>query len=166
MGETSATIQPRELSPRSREGLADRLRGLLGRPAPRAQVTAPPTVRLGQTFEASWRFAWGAREVTNVAVSLVGAEVARRRISARTGISVVTETRPFLTLPLDRQMPERGASRAEGRGTVGLPMRALPSLTGRLHEIAWSLVLEAAFQATPIWRAEFSVLVLPPVHPG
>jgi hypothetical protein len=166
MGETAATVQPRELSPRSRVGLGDRLRGLFGRPAPRAQVTGPPTVHLGQTFEAAWRFDWGAREVTNVAVSLVGVEVARQRISARTGISIVTETRPFLTLPLDRHMPERGASRADGRGAVGLPIRTLPSLSGRLHEIAWSVVVEAALQATPIWRGEFPVLVLPAVHHG
>jgi hypothetical protein len=166
MGATVATVQPRELSPRSRAGLGARLRGLFGRPGPRAEVTAPPTVHLGQAFEAFWRFDWGAREVTNVAVTLVGAEVARQRISARTGISIVTETRPFLTLPLDRRMPERGASRADGRGAVGLPMRTLPSLTGRLHEIVWCVVVEGAFQATPIWRGEFPVLVLPPVHHG
>lgn len=129
-------------------------------------MVAPPTVHLGQAFEASWRCDWGARDVTNVAVTLVGAEVARQRISARTGISIVTETRPFLTLPLDRQMPARGATRADGRGAVGLPMRTLPSLTGRLHEIAWCVVVEAAFQATPIWRGEFPITVLPPVHHG
>jgi len=58
-------------------------------------------------------------------------------------------------------MPDRGAAGSTGRGSVVLTAPAVPTLAGKVNEIAWAIVVEAAFQATPIWRDEFPVLVLP-----
>ena len=127
---------------------------------PPVQVIAPPEVHLGERFDVEWRFDHGRREVTNVSVTLVGLEVARRRTSARTGITVVSETHPFLTYELDRCMPDRGARGSQGQGSVVLTAPAVPTLAGKVNEIAWAIVVEAAFQATAIWRAEFPVVVL------
>jgi hypothetical protein len=156
---------PRALRPATKDGLGGWLRGVLGRPSFRAQVIAPPEVRLGAELAVAWRLDFGRREITNIDVALVGSEVARQRISARTGISIVTEARPFLTLPIDRRMPERRARAADGRGQVVVPHATVPTVAGRLNEIVWAIVVEAAHQATLVWRNEFPLLVLPSVRP-
>jgi hypothetical protein len=130
-------------------------------PAPRARVIAPPTVRLGTPLEVEWWLWHNAPEITLVTVSLVGTEIARSRVSARTGISVVTETRPFLTLELDRQAPDEGSPVASGHVEMRVPSRTVPSLAGKLNEIAWALVVEASFQTVTILRQEFPLTVLP-----
>ena len=124
-------------------------------------MIAAPALRLGEELDVSWRLDYGSLEVTNVSVTLLGTEVARQRISARTGISIVTETRPFLELPIDRKMPEQTARSADGRGAVSVPLSTVPSVAGTLNEIAWAIVVEAAYQAKPLWRGHFPVAVLP-----
>jgi len=124
-------------------------------------VIAPPEVHLGERLDVEWRLDHGGREVTNVSVTLVGSEIARRRTSARTGITIVAETHPFLTYELCRCMPEQGAGGSTGRGSVVLTAPAVPTLAAKVNEIAWAIVVEAAFQANAIWRGEFAVVVLP-----
>ncbi|HSY40621.1 MAG TPA: hypothetical protein VLA79_13865 [Polyangia bacterium] len=136
-------------------------RRTFGRATPRAQVIAAPALRLGDELDVSWRIDYGHLEVTNVSVTLLGTEVARQRISARTGISIITETRPFLELAIDRKMPEQTARSAAGRGAVSVPLSTVPSVAGTLNEIVWAIVVEAAYQAKPIWRGDFPVAVLP-----
>jgi hypothetical protein len=165
MTDRPATNAPRVLRPTRTEGLGAWLRGVLGRPSPRAQVIAPPKVALGGELTVAWRLDFGRHEITNVAVELIGNEVARQRISARTGISIVTETRPFFTLAIDRRMPERTARATDGRGAVVVPASTMPTVTGRLNEIGWVIVVEAAHQATLVWRNEFPIVVLPAVRP-
>ena len=136
-------------------------RRTFGRATPRAQVIAAPELRLGEQLDVSWRIDYGSLEVTNVSVTLVGTEIARQRISARTGISIVTQTLPFLELAIDRRMPEQRARAADGRGAVIVPLSTIPSVAGTLNEIVWAVVVEAAYQAKPIWRGHFPVAVLP-----
>jgi hypothetical protein len=131
------------------------------RSSPRARVIASPTVHLGQPLEVEWRLENPASETTLITVSLVGSEIARRRISARTGISIVAETRAFLVLEIDRKAPLPGAPVASGRGATVVPARTVPSLAGRLNEIAWAVIVEASFQASTILRQEFPLAVLP-----
>ena len=128
-------------------------------------MVAPPEVHLGAELTVTWRLDFGRREITNVAVALVGSEVARQRISARTGISIVTDTRAFVTLELDRRMPDPSARHAAGRGIVKVPAALVPTVSGRLNEIAWAITVEAAHQATLVWRDEFPLVVLPAVRP-
>jgi hypothetical protein len=160
-----AASTPRALKPASGRGFGGWLRAVFGRPSPRAQVVAPPEVHLGGELAVTWRLDFGRREITNVTVALVGTEVARERISARTGISIVTETRAFVSLELDRRMPESSARDATGRGTVRVPAALVPTVTGRLNEIVWAVVVEAAHQAKVVWRNEFPLVVLPAVRP-
>ncbi len=157
----SASPVPRPLKARSHSSFFARVRRLLRRAAPHARVVAPAEVHLGERLVVDWRLDHGGREVTNVSVTLVGSEVSRRRTSARTGITVVSETHPFLTYELDRCMPDRGARGSQGQGSVVLTAPAVPTLAGKVNEIAWAIVVEAAFQATAIWRNEFPVVVLP-----
>ncbi len=56
---------------------------------------------------------------------------------------------------------DRGAGGSTGRGSVVLAVPAVPTLAGKVNEIAWAIVVEAAFQATAIWRNEFPVVFLP-----
>jgi hypothetical protein len=58
-------------------------------------------------------------------------------------------------------MPERLAAASEGNGSVVLTTPAVPTLAGKVNGISWAIVVEAAFQATAIWREEFPVVVLP-----
>jgi hypothetical protein len=160
-----APIAPRPLPAKRKDGLGGWLRGLLGRPSFRGEVIAPPQICLGGELAVAWRLDFGRQEITNVAVALVGSELARERISARTGISIVTETRAFLSLEIDRRMPEQTAGAASGRGTVVVPASTIPTVTGRLNEIEWAIVVEAAHQATLVWRNEFPLVVLPAVRP-
>ncbi|HVZ85930.1 MAG TPA: hypothetical protein VHG72_03125 [Polyangia bacterium] len=147
-----------ELAPVEVGGWILRLRARLRTGVPRARVFASEA-RLGTRLDVEWRLDHGARAITNISVALVGTEVARQRISARTGISVVAQRHPFLTLALDRQMPEPAARTSAGRGSVTITAPAVPTLIGRLNEISWAIVVEAAFQAEPIWTREFAVTV-------
>ncbi len=150
-----------ELRPVSPVGFLDWLRRAIARPEPAARVIAPATIHLGGSLEVDWWFfCQNGPELSLVTVSLVGAEVAHRRISARTGISVVTETSPFLTLELDRQRPERGSPVASGHAEALVPLRSVPSLTGKRNEIAWAVVIEAWSGAAMIRRQEFPIRVL------
>jgi hypothetical protein len=162
--EMSAAPSPasrRPLKQTTPRGLIAWVRRRFGRATPRAQVIAAPQLRLGEQLDVSWRIDYGSLDVTNVSVTLVATEVARQRISARTGISIVTETRPFLELPIDRKMPEQTARAADGRGAVIVPLSTVPSVAGTLNEISWAIVVEAAYQAKQIWRGDFPVAVLP-----
>ena len=162
--EMSAAPSPaprRALKQTTSPGFIAWARRTFGRATPRAQVVAAPELRLGEQLDVSWRIDYGSLEVTNVSVTLVATEVARKRISARTGISIVTETRPFVELAIDRKMPEQTARAAEGRGAVIVPLSTVPSVAGTLNEIVWEIVVEAAYQAKPIWRGLFPVAVLP-----
>jgi hypothetical protein len=150
-----------ELRPVSSGRLTDWVRRTFHRSAPRARVIAPPAVHLGEPLEVEWRLENGAPETTLITVSLVGTEIARSRISARTGISVVAQTHPFLVLEIDRKAPQRGAPTASGRGETVVPAGTVPSLAGRLKEIAWAVIVEASFQASTILRQEFPLVVLP-----
>jgi hypothetical protein len=152
---------PRALKAISGTGLGDRLRGLFGRSRPRAHVVAAPAVRLGGRLPVEWRIEHAGPELREVRVTLVGSEIARQRISGRTGISVVSATHPFLTLEIDRHVPDSGAHRAEGRGEVTLTAPAVPTLAGKVNEIAWAIVVEVAFAARPPWRDQFPIIVLP-----
>ena len=162
--EMSAAPSPaprRALKQTTSGGLIAWARRTFGRATPRAQVIATPELRLGEQLDVSWRLDYGSLEVTNVSVTLVATEVARQRISARTGISTVTETRPFVELAIDRKMPESAARSADGRGAVIVPLSTIPSVAGTLNEIVWEIVVEAAYQSKPIWRGHFPVAVLP-----
>jgi hypothetical protein len=150
-----------ELRPVSAGRFTDWMRRTFARPAPRARVIAPAAVHLGAPLEVEW-FLWhDAPEITLVTVSLVGSEIARRRISARTGISIVTETRPFLVLEIDRQVPDRGSPVASGHVEALVPSRTVPSLVGKLNEIAWAVIVEASFHTVTILRQQFPLAVLP-----
>jgi hypothetical protein len=151
----------RPLKQTTSRGLIAWARRRLGRATPRAQVIAAPELRLGEQLDVSWRIDYGSLDVTNVSVTLVATEVARQRISARTGISIVTEMRPFVELAIDRKMPAQTARSADGRGAVIVPLSTVPSVAGTLNEIVWEIVVEAAHQAKPIWRGHFPVAVLP-----
>jgi len=162
--EMSAAPSPaprRALKQTTSRGFIAWARRTFGRATPRAQVIAAPELRLGEQLDVSWRIDYGSLDVTNVSVTLVATEVARQRISARTGISTVTETRPFVELAIDRKMPEQTARSADGRGAVIVPLSTVPSVEGTLNEIVWEIVVEAAHQAKPIWRGHFPVAVLP-----
>jgi hypothetical protein len=150
-----------ELRPLSYNKFTDWVRRIFARSAARAHVVAEPAVRLGQPLEVEWRLEGGAPEITLVTVALIGSEIAHRRISARTGISVVTERRPFLILEIDRQAPDAGAPTASGRGAAIIPARTAPSFMGRLNEIAWAIVVEAFVQTSTVLRQEFPLSVLP-----
>ena len=149
-----------ELRPVTSEGVAARLRRILGRPAPRARVTAPSTVRMGDTLEVEWRVDH-APGATLVIVSLSGAEVAHRRLSARTGISVETDRHEFVTLALDRRMLAAGATAISGRGATTVPRGTVPSLTAKLNQIVWSVVVEVCAGSSTLLRREFPLTVLP-----
>jgi hypothetical protein len=133
----------------------------MGRRSPRAEVLAAPAVRLGEELTVTWRLDHGPLEISNVSVTLVGREIARERISARTGISVITNARPFLTLAIDRRMPDASARASEGRGSVLVPRSTAPTVAGHLNEIAWGIIIEAAYQADALWTETFPVTVLP-----
>ena len=132
---------------------------LLGFGGARVRVTAPSVVRLGETLEVAWRVE-RAREATIVTVSLVGAEVASRRTSARTGISVATERNNFSVRPIDRRVCERGAE-ARGRGATEIPADLVPSLAGKLNQIVWAVVVDVASSTETIARDEFPITVRP-----
>jgi hypothetical protein len=149
-----------ELQMLSSRGLGGWLRRTFGRPTPRPRVSASSTVRLGQPLEVEWRVE-RAVGTTLVTVSLVGREVAHRRISARTGISVVTERNDFLVVELDRQKPERAVATISGAGATVVPAGLVPSLAARFNEISWAVVVDVVFGPVVTARHEFPLIVLP-----
>ena len=116
-------------------------------------------VYLGAPLEIGWRVE-PALDTTLVTVSLVGCEVARRRVSARTGISVITERSDFFVVELDRQVPDPDATNLSGKGATTIPVGLVPSLVARFNEISWSVIVEIVCvpQAS---RQEFPLTVLP-----
>jgi hypothetical protein len=149
-----------ELRPASSGGWAARLRRLLVRGEPRARLMATATVRLGAPIEVEWQVA-PARGSTLVTVSLVGSEIARRRISARTGISVVAERSDFFVAELDRRVPESGANEVVGAGATDVPAGLVPSHAAKFNDIAWAVSVEILRGAEPTLRQEFPLTVLP-----
>jgi hypothetical protein len=151
-----------ELRPLTSGTLPGWFQRILSRGAPRARVIAPRQVHLGGSLEIDWWLFWrDAPESTMVTVTLVGAEVAHRRISARTGISIVTETRPFLTLELDRHAAESGWPVASGHVETRVPARTMPSLAGKLNEISWAVMVDATRGSETLVRQAFPLTVLP-----
>jgi hypothetical protein len=154
-----------ELRPLSSGPLADLFRRVFSRGAARARVIAPREVHLGGLLEVDWWLFWSdAPEATMVTVTLVGSEVAHRRISARTGISIVTETRPFLTLELDRHAAQSGWPVASGHVETRVPARTVPTLAGKLNEIAWAVMVDATSGTESLVRQTFPLAVLPVVR--
>jgi hypothetical protein len=117
-------------------------------------------VRLGAPLEVVWQVA-PARGSTLVTVSLVGSEIARRRISARTGISVIAERSDFYVAELDRRVPETGAAEVAGEGATDVPAGLVPSHAAKFNDIAWAVSVEILRGAEPTLRQEFPLTVLP-----
>lgn len=140
---------PVELVPASSGRISRWMRRLFDRGAPHARVVAPPELRLGDRLEVEWGLDCPAGDLLSVRVSLVGAEIARQLTSARTGISVVSETSDFVVVEMSRSVPAAGLRVATGRGSVAVPARSVPSLAGRYNEIAWAIVVEATFRPAP-----------------
>jgi hypothetical protein len=149
-----------ELRPASSGGLRAWLGRVFGAATPRAHVSASPTARLGAPLEVEWRVepAHGTKLVT---VALVGSEIARRRVSARTGISIVTERSDFFVVELDRHVPTRDAAEVKGRGATEVPAGLVPSLAAKVNDISWSVVVEILSGAAESARHEFPLTVLP-----
>jgi hypothetical protein len=136
------------------------LRRALGRGTPRARLSAPATLRLGQQVEVEW-WVEPSFGTSLVVVSLVGAEVARRRISARTGISIVAERSDFFAAELDRCEVDASAAAARGRGAAVIPAGLVPTLAGRFNDVAWRIVVDIVSSSAIASRQEFPLTVLP-----
>jgi len=124
-------------------------------------MVAPRQVALGGTLSVEWGVDSPAGDVTGVHVTLVGLEVSRQRLSARTGIHVVSQTSTFASLEIARATPAAGQRVAYGRGSVAVPERTVTSFSGAYNEIAWAIVVEAALQGAPPLRESFPITVLP-----
>jgi hypothetical protein len=159
---------PVELTPTSSSRAARWVRRLFVRGAPRARVVAPPELHLGDRLDVEWGLDCPAGDLATIRVSLMGTEIARQRISARSGISVISDTRHFVVLDIARAVPDRGVRVATGRGSVDIPAGAVPSLPGRYNEIAWTIVVHASFRLAPDadeapdLHESFPLRVLPP----
>jgi hypothetical protein len=94
-------------------------------------------------------------------VWLVGAEVARRRVSARTGISVVSERTEFLRAELGRSEPDAQVAALRGAGAMVLPAGLVPSFAAKLNEIAWAVIVEVLRKTSETSVFEFAVTVQP-----
>jgi hypothetical protein len=157
---------PVELRSTSSRGLARWMKDLFGRGAPRARVVAPREVHLGQQLVIEWGVDCPQGNLATVRVTLAGSEIARHWISARTGISIESQTCVFQIIEIARAVPEPGVRVAYGCDSLLLPGRTVPSLSGRYNEIAWAIVVEADFQPTasspdaPPLREWFPIVVL------
>jgi hypothetical protein len=149
-----------QLRPASSGGLAGWLKRTLVPATPRARVSASATVRLGGPLEVEWRVD-PARGTTLVTVSLVGSEVARRRVSARSGISIITERSDFFVVEIDRRVPSRTGAEVSGRGTTDVPAGLVPSLAAKFNDISWAVIVEVLAGVGPGSRQEFPLTVLP-----
>jgi hypothetical protein len=149
-----------ELRSASRLGWLGRLRRAFDRKTPRARVTASATPRLGEPVEVEWGVQ-PVRGATLVTVSLVGCEIVRRRLSARTGITIVPERRDFCVVELDRRVPQAGSARTNGEGTALVPDGLVPSFAAKFNEVAWSIVVDVSFVEGPSARHEFPFELLP-----
>jgi hypothetical protein len=149
-----------ELRPAVAGGLRAWLGRVFGSAKPRARVAASPTARLGARLEVEWRVepTAGTKLVT---VALVGSEIARRRVSARTGISIVTERSDFFVVELDRHVPASDATELRGRGAAEVPAGLVPSHAAKFNDISWSVVVEILSGAAESARQEFPLTVLP-----
>jgi len=149
-----------ELQPASRPGWLGRLRLAFDRTRPRTRVSASATPHLGELLEVEWGLE-PSRGATLVAVSLIGCEVARRRVSARTGITIVPERRAFCVVELDRRVPQAGHARTSGEGAAVVPDGLVPSFAGKFNEVEWSVVLDVSWGETVSTRQEFPLTMLP-----
>jgi hypothetical protein len=147
-----------ELRPAVSPGWFERLRHALGRGRPWARVTASSSARLGEPLDVEWQLEQ-APSATLVTVSLVGSEIARRRVSARTGITIIPERQDFCVVELDRRVPQRGSARGEGAAVV--PQGLVPSFAAKFNEVAWSVVVDVAADEAPGSRHEFPLTMLP-----
>jgi hypothetical protein len=148
-----------ELRPASPPGLADWVLRALGRAAPRARVTTS-AARLGARLDVAWSVEPGG-STTQVTVSLVGSEVVRRRVSARTGISIVTERGDFFVVELDRRAPVPGTAQVTGEGAAVIPAGLVPSFAAKFNEISWTIVVEILSSGSQSSRQEFPLEVSP-----
>ena len=159
-----AATAPVELKPSSSDGLLGWVRRLFRSDAPRARMVAPPRVRLGERMEIEWGLDCPEGNTAQIAVSLVGSEIARQRISARTGITVVSQRHVFRVLEIARAAPEPGLRLAYGRVAVVVPRRTSPSVVGQFFEIAWAIVIEPSFRSAErgaeVLRESFPLTVL------
>jgi hypothetical protein len=100
-------------------------------------------------------------ETTLVTVSLVGAEVARKRLSARTGISVVTERSEFFIVELGRYEVSPGSAPLTGTRGADIPAGLVPSFAAKLNEIAWAVVVDVTPGTGEALRLEFPLTMHP-----
>jgi hypothetical protein len=149
-----------ELRPAAAPGLVERVRRVFGRGGPRARVAVSGAAHLGAPLEVEWSVE-PARGATLVVVSLVGREIARRRVSARTGISTVPEGHDFYVVELDRRAHEPGGARAAGEGAAVVPAGLVPSFAAKFNEVAWSVVVDVSWGEAGRSRHEFPLTMLP-----
>jgi len=164
LGSPRHAAAPVELRSASAGRLGTWMRALLRRGAPRARVVAPRRIALGAALTVEWGIDCPAGNVTSVRVTLVGHEIARQRLSARTGIHVVSKASAFTILELARVAPERGQRVVYGRDTATVPRRTMTSFAGAYNEIAWAIVVEADLGAAPPLRESFPIVVVPGPH--
>jgi hypothetical protein len=161
---------PVNLEPETgRHGVGAWVRRVLGAGGPRLRLRGPAEVALGQRFEIAWTMEGrAARELAGIAFMLTGNEIARQRISARTGISIVSETAAFARVEMSAaegsdigsSVHVDAAGLAHGRVFATVPSRAVPSLPGRTNEIAWAVMVEAIFQSRSPLRLSFPITVV------
>jgi hypothetical protein len=127
-------------------------------------MVAPPRVHLGERLLVEWGVDCPERNLVRVSVALVGSEIVHRRISARSTLTVVSQRRVFEVLEISRALPAPGLPVAYGLGEVVVPRRTSPSVSGWCNEIAWAIVVEAAFfsphAADNLLRESFPVTLL------
>lgn len=155
-----ALSAPVELRPTSTSRLGTWTRALFRRGAPRARMVAPRRIALGGVLAVEWGVDCPSGDVTSVHVTLVGQELSRQRMSARTGIYVVSTASAFTVLELARAAPPPGQRVAYGRGTVTVPASTITSFTGAYNEIAWSIVVAAEFASAAPLRESFPIAVV------
>lgn len=153
--------RPAELRVTAPRGLAGWWQRTFARNLARAHVSAT-SARLGARLSVEWRVE-PTDDTTLVTVSIVGAEVARKRLSARTGISVVTERSEFFVVELGRHdVSPRGAT-VSGVASHDIPAGLVPSFAAKLNEIAWAVVVDVTRAAGETQRLEFPLMMQPQV---
>jgi hypothetical protein len=152
---------PVELRPLSARGPGAWMRALFRRRAPRARMVAPRQVALGSPLTVEWGVDCPAANVTAVRVTLTGHEVSRQRLSARTGIHVISAASTFAVLEIARLTPPPSQPVVFGRGTVTVPERTITTFAGAYNEIAWAVIVEAELQDAPPLRESFPIVVVP-----
>ena len=138
------------------------MRALFRRTAPRVRLLAQRRVHMGDRLEVEWSLDSPVASIERVSLMLVGSEIARRRISARTGISVISEERVFFGTTFVHVVSGGGGGRAAGgRASVVVPARTVPSLAGSYNEIAWAITVEGVLRRAPSLSERYPIVVLP-----